>query len=106
MRAGKLDRIIAIDAYSAGVPDAYGNSTPAWAEVAMLRAQIIQASTEEYLRAYGEGANTAVIFRTRFLDGVTTKHRVWFGGRPFNIREVKELGRRAGLELRCEEIRS
>lgn len=102
MRAGKLDRIITIQTYSEGVPDDYGNSTPGWADGDTLRAQIVQASTEEYLRAYGEGSETAVIFRTRYLDGVGTEDRVLYEGKPFNIKEVKEIGRRRGLELRCE----
>lgn len=101
MRAGKLDRVISIDAYTEGVPDEYGNSVPVWVAFATVRAQIVQASTEEFLRSYGETAETAIIFRTRFMEGVTTAHRVVYEGRNFNIREVKEIGRREGLELRC-----
>ena len=71
-----------------------------------MRASLIQASTEEYQRAYGEGGNTSIIFRTRFLGGVTTDHRVSYDGRILNVREVKEIGRRRGLEIRCEEVRS
>ena len=75
-------------------------------DFATVRAQIIQASTEEYLRAYGEGGNTAIIFRLRWLDGVTVAHHVSFDGKTLNIRETKEIGRRKGLELRCEEVRA
>jgi SPP1 family predicted phage head-tail adaptor len=106
MRAGKLDRVITIDRYAPGAPDDYGNSSPAWTPFATMRAQMVQSSTDEYLRGYGEGADTVLIFRTRWLDGVTTEHRVGYGGRQFNIRETKEIGRRDGLELRCEEVRS
>ncbi|SKA26334.1 phage head closure protein [Consotaella salsifontis] len=106
MRAGKLDRIITIDAYTAGEPDEYGNSVPGWNGFATLRAQLVSMSTDEYLRAYGEISESVIVFRTRFLDGVTTTHRVGYEGRHFNIKEVKEIGRRKGLELRCEEVRS
>jgi SPP1 family predicted phage head-tail adaptor len=104
MRAGRLDREIQIQSFGNTVePD--GTPVEHWALVATVRAQLVQMSTEEYLRAYGETEALAVIFRTRWLDGVTTQHRVVYGGRNLDIREVKEIGRRRGLELRCEEVR-
>jgi SPP1 family predicted phage head-tail adaptor len=108
MRAGKLDKVIQIEAVAPTAPDEYGVVDPAGgtATIIIVRAQIIQASTDEYLRGYGEGENTAIVFRTRFVEGVTPHSRIRFEGRSLNIREVKELGRRAGLELRCEEVRS
>ena len=105
MRSGKLDRTITIQALTATIDD-YGTPTEAWADMATVRAQIVQASTEEYLRGYGETDSLAVIFRIRWLDGVTNDHRVVQDGKPLNIREVKEIGRRRGLELRCEEVRT
>lgn len=105
MRAGKLDRSIKIQAFTSTVDD-YGTPVEAWTDVAEVRAQIIEASTEEYQRAYGEGGNTSIIFRTRWRDGITTDQRVVYDGRNLNIRETKEIGRRKGLELRCEEVRA
>lgn len=105
MRAGQLDRTITLQAFGNTV-DPYGTPVETWTDFATVRAQIVQASTEEYLRGYGETDSLAVIFRIRFLAGVTTDHRVQHDGRNLNIREVKELGRRRGLELRCEEVRS
>lgn len=104
MRAGSLDRVVTIQ--SAGYSSAAGGGQiEIWTDVATVPAQILQSSTEEYQRAYGEGGNTAIIFRLRWLDGVTVAHRVAYDGRTLNIREVKEIGRRKGLELRCEEVR-
>lgn len=105
MRAGKLDRVITIQAFSSTV-DEYGTPTETWADFAAVRAQRVEASTEEFLRGYGEATDTAVIFRTHFVAGVTTKHRVTCEGQQFNIRETKEIGRREGLEIRAIEIRS
>lgn len=101
MRTGKLDRIIRIETYSAGVPDEYGTVHQGYVELATMRAQIIQASTEEFQRAYGASGETAIIFRTHYVDGVNTDDRVVYDDANFNIKEVKEIGRRAGLELRC-----
>ena len=79
MRAGKLDRVITIQAYTRTGTTPGGAPIMTWADVATVRAQIVQASTEEYQRAYGEGGNTAIIFRLRWLDGVTVEHRVDVG---------------------------
>lgn len=100
MRAGKLDRIITIQSFTNTVNE-YGTPIETWTDVATLRAQIIQSSTEEFLTG-GASDETVVIFRTRFLPGVTGASRVLYQGGEFNIREVKEIGRRVGLELRCE----
>jgi SPP1 family predicted phage head-tail adaptor len=102
MRAGKLDRTIRIDRFDAGAVNNYGTPAPTFTPLATLRAQLVQASTEEFLSAQGANAETAVIFRTRWIADVTTADRVSYDGRFFNLKEVKELGRRRGLELRCE----
>jgi SPP1 family predicted phage head-tail adaptor len=105
MRAGSLDRSVRIDAYTAGEPDEYGGSTSAWTPFATLRAQLVSMTTEEYLRAYGEGSEAVLVFRTRYHPGITTAHRVTYDGRTLDIKDIKELGRRKGLELRCEDAK-
>lgn len=103
MRSGKLDRSITIQTFSSTV-DADGTPVEAWATFATVRAQIVQASTDEFLAGYGETDKTAIIFRIRWLEGVTTDHRVQYDGKDLNIRELKEIGRRKGLEIRCEVL--
>lgn len=105
MRAGKLDREITLQSVTY-VSDGGGGRIETWTDFAKLRAQLVQASTEEYLRGYGETASLAVIFRTRWLAGVKLSMRVVYEGKNLNIREVKEIGRQRGLELRCEQVRS
>lgn len=100
MRAGKLDRSITIQGFTSTVNE-FGTPIETWTDVATLRAQIIQSSTEEFL-TNGATDDTVVIFRTRYLSGVTGASRVLYQGGEFNIREVKEIGRRVGLELRCQ----
>lgn len=101
MRAGKLDKLITIQRFTSTVND-YGTPVETWTDVATLRAQIVQASTEEFIRGFGASDETAIIFRTRWLDGVTNADRVGYAaGAYLNIKEVKEIGRRNGLEIRC-----
>ena len=60
----------------------------------------MQSSTEEFIRS-GAVDESIVIFRTRFIPGVVNSDRIVFAGSEFDIKEVKPIGRREGLELRC-----
>lgn len=99
MRAGTLDRTITIQRATEARDD-FGVVTEVWAPVASLRAALIQASTTEFLQGAGLQGDAAVIFRTRFLEGLTVRDRVLFEGVAHDIKEVKEIGRRRGLEIR------
>ncbi len=103
MRAGKLDRVIEIRRPSL-VDDGYGNLVPGAPEtVGTMRAQIVQSSTEEFFRAWGTADETAIIFRMRFID-LYLSDEIREGGEDgteYDIREIKEIGRRRGLEVRC-----
>ncbi len=100
MRAGKLDRSITIQRETSTVND-YGTPVKVWSDIATLRAEIVQASTEEFIRGWGASDETVIIFRTRYLSGVTLADRIVYGGAAHNLKEIKEIGRRRGLELRC-----
>lgn len=105
MRTGNLDRRITLQAYvRTGVSPA-GTETFEWQDVGTYRAELVQSTTAEYLRGYGEGASDTLIFRMHF-KAISTDQRVSFAGTTYNIREVKEIGRRQGVELRCEVPRS
>lgn len=99
MRAGKLDKSITIERFASTVDD-FGTETEAWTAIATMRAQLIQASTEEALRAYGTENATVAFFRIRHRDGIVLADRVVYAGQAYDLREIKELGRREGLELR------
>ena len=45
-----------------------------------------------------------MVFRVRFLDGITNAQRLIWNRQPFNIRQVTPIGRRKGLELRCVRL--
>lgn len=100
MRAGKLDKTIVIERHAVTVDD-YGTQTEGWTEIASVRAQLVQSTTEEFMRSFGSTGETAVIFRIRHRDGFKVSDRVTMQGQAFDVKEIKELGRREGLELRC-----
>jgi SPP1 family predicted phage head-tail adaptor len=105
MRAGKMDSVITIQRYSR-VVDEGGGSVLTWTDLVTLRAQIIQATTEEFMRNSGARDETVVIFRTRYFDDVKTADRIVYDGVNHNIKEVKEIGRGRGLDIRTVAIQS
>lgn len=103
MRAGKLDRSITIERKSETVSDS-GSAFTAWTNIATARAEIVRQSADEYLTGFGEAETGTVIFRIRYLGGITTADRIIFDGTAYNIKEIAEIGRRRGLELRAVAV--
>jgi SPP1 family predicted phage head-tail adaptor len=100
MRAGRLDQTIFIQRVSTDV-NAAGTPVETWSTVMTLRAQIMQGSTEEFLSAAGAEAQTATVFRIWYCEGLRLSDRVAHGDRLFDIKELREIGRRAGLDIRA-----
>ncbi len=99
IRSGKLDRQITLERLTETVAPS-GSVTKAWAEIATVRAEIVEQSADEYLSGYGSGESGSIVFRIRYLDGLTTADRVTYKGAAYDIDQLVELGRRRGLELR------
>lgn len=103
MRAGKLDKTITIRR-TEWHDDGYGNQAEHSFVVATARAQLIEESTDEFMRQWGASTERLRIFRIRFVDGIELSDAVEHDGMRFNIRQIKQIGRRRGLELRCTAI--
>ncbi|MNV99298.1 Phage head-tail joining protein [compost metagenome] len=56
------------------------------------------------MRSAGSISETAVVFRVRYRDDLATSDRVTHQGQAYDVKEIKELGRRAGLDLRCVAV--
>jgi head-tail adaptor len=104
MRAGKLDRSITIQR-NVESKSSTGAVTSAWTNLATaLRAEKVDGAIDETARTFGEAERIAMTFRIRFVD-VTTADRVIYEGAAFDLVGITEIGRRRGLELRCERAR-
>lgn len=101
MRAGKMDRRISIETYGLGGDDGWGNPAPTFTPRGTYRAEIVQGSSEEFFRGGGLAEVKTILFRTRFIHNVRPADRIAHEGVYFDILEVKEIGRRKGLEIRC-----
>ncbi len=99
IRAGRLDREITIQR-ALEVVDYFGVPRHAWTAVATLRAERVEAAAVEENRAHGASSERTITFRTRYHLGISLADRVLFEGEAYDIKEVRELGRRRGLELK------
>lgn len=73
-----------------------------WSTLAEVWAQATPVSDREKLQSGAVGATLTYRFRVRYssaLAGITPADRVVYGGVAYNIHAVKEVGRRAGLEI-------
>lgn len=101
MMAGKLDRRIVIQGLTV-TQDDYGGEVDAWATLATVWAQWLPGAGSERFTAASVYAEAHGRFRIRWRSDVTTKHRVTYDGKEFDILAVDEIGRREGLELKVK----
>lgn len=98
MRAGKLDASITIQS-ATYTTEPSGSQTVVWSDFAILRAEIVQSGTEQFFRAYGAVEEAQTIFRTRYVAGVETTHRILFGEATYRITKINEIRRKRGFEI-------
>lgn len=82
-----------------------GAEIPSWATLATLWADKRPVSGRETLQGADRVITTeAASFYTHYYSGITTKDRINESGRYWNLRYVREVGRREGLELLAEVV--
>lgn len=106
IRAGSLDRTIAIETPATGSVTLSGALNWLWSTLATLRARVVEQEVIEEVQPAGKGAITIerITFETRYVDGVTPACRVQYQGKIYIVKGVAEIQRRRGLELRVERI--
>lgn len=100
MRAGNLDRSIDLERLTETVQPS-GAVVTTWTKIATVRAEIVQQSATEFLTGFGEAESGTIVFRIRYVPDLTTADRVTYAGAACDLKEIKEIGRRRGLELRA-----
>ncbi len=101
---GNMDRRITIERERETVKPS-GSVVKAWAPFAIVWAEVLQQTASEFFTGYGEAETSTVIFRVRFQPGITTSDRIVYDGTAYGLKEIKEIGRRDGLELRGEALK-
>lgn len=100
IRAGKLDRIITLERATI-TADAYGATQEKWTCIATVAAQLVQSTAREFIRDFGASGETTCVFRIRYDAELTLADRVTYAGKSYDVKEIREIVRRRGLELRC-----
>lgn len=95
--AGDLDRRITLER-RLPIDDGF-QEVESWAGFAVVWASHTAVSDGEKWAAGAARADITARFRIRFRTDITTKDRVRYQGRPFNIVGMKEVGRREFLEI-------
>ncbi len=88
MRSGKLRHRVSIETESL-TPDGMGGYTSSWGSVAGMSsvpAQIMPLSSREQLDAMKLESVITNKIRIRYRAGITSKNRIVFGSRIFNIK--------------------
>lgn len=104
INAGKMDRRITVERQTETVKPS-GDVVKAWAIVAVVWSEIIQQSATEFFTGFGEAETGSIIFRIRYMPGITTADRVSYNGNGYSLKEIKEIGRYEALELRGEVLK-
>lgn len=99
MRAGGLDRRVTLQRKTVVQDAGSGEEIETWGDLATVFAEVRQQSGKEYLAAGGIEAAIRVVFYLRYFPGLTVLDRVSYADRLHNIEEVREIGRRDGIEL-------
>lgn len=103
MRAGSLDRRLTIER-ATETRDAFNEPVLTWAPLATVWAGYTPVSDGERFRAGERAADISARFVIRHssqVAGLSPKDRAVFEGAAYDILNVKEVGRRVGLEITC-----
>lgn len=104
MRAGKLQARIQVERLQLAVAD-NGTSRGVWLPILLTRAEVKEATTEEFLLNQITGDKNRAAFLIRYpTQEITTSDRIAYAGRSWNIVGLSEIGRRRGLEIRVEAV--
>lgn len=100
MRAGDLDRRIMIQRLTTGESPS-GEPIETWDTIATVWAKADQQGGREFFATAQEVSERKVVFRIRWIEGLTVLDRVVLDGAEHDIEEVRRLGRKEGIELHC-----
>ena len=104
MQAGKLNKRVIIQQYAA-TRDDYGGEVLTWSDIVTAWAQKAHRTSREFFAAQKVNAETTDMFIIRHYSGITTKMRVIFDGKTYDIIGANDPdGRRREIQLMCREV--
>ncbi len=104
MCASRLRQQVVLQSVTA-TRDRIGGLVESWATTATVRAEVRQASGREVWYRGQLAAQAGWTITIRHRAGITTKMRVVYGGRTFEVRMARDPDeRRQWIELTCDEV--
>ena len=102
MQAGQLRHQITIERRVDNV-DTFGQPQPTWSTYALAYAAAEPARGQEFFAANQLEAVEPMLFRMRFVSGITQRHRVQYAGKIWDIRAIVNVFERdRELQLYCD----
>jgi SPP1 family predicted phage head-tail adaptor len=98
MRQGQLDRRAEIIG-SATTRNEYNEAIEAAAVLATVMCRLQEVSGREFVAAAQPFAEQRAVITIRYRTGIDTKSSLRVDGKNWNIRSIREIGRRRYLEL-------
>jgi SPP1 family predicted phage head-tail adaptor len=102
MRAGTLDRRVTVLRRVQVGETPLNEPIFEWQEVRTVWAAKVHKSEDEKFAASQVYAQRVVTFRTRFMSDLAETDRLVCDGLTYNLKGIRELGRRDGLEVAAE----
>lgn len=100
MRAGRLDRRITIQGKTVA-QSASGEPQETWSDIATVWAQARPNRGAERFATMQSVGSAVMTFSIRWRANVSVLNRISFDHELWDILDVREIGRRVGLEIDC-----
>ncbi|ACM39174.1 MULTISPECIES: phage head closure protein [Rhizobium/Agrobacterium group] len=104
MRAGKLDRRITLLRETETGRDALNQPILEWVGIKTVWAGKTVNKGTEVVQAQQMSGTRPLTFRIRHRPGLSLKDRVRYDGALYEIKDIREIGRRVGLDLDCVAV--
>lgn len=98
MDFGRMDRRVELHAAAETRSDS-GARVFVWSVFATVWAEVRDKPAREIDLSGRTEAQQETVFFIRYRADVTPRQRVFYGGQSYDIQNVREIGRREGLEL-------
>lgn len=107
MNAGDLDRRVTLLRRVRGAQNGFGEASEIWTDVTTVWAQKLEVRDAERVQAQAVGVAISLRLRVRWSSATSAMargDRVRFEGAVYSVEEIKEVGRRVGLEWSVNRI--
>nr|WP_321457428.1 phage head closure protein [uncultured Cohaesibacter sp.] len=104
LNIGKMDRRLSLERFTQTI-EMSGYPIDEWEILDVVWCEVVDATAQEEETDLGEEQTDRLTFRIRYRSDLTTADRVTYEGTGYNLKQIKEVGRRDALELIAEAVK-